>query len=68
MKRLIVVLALAALACGQVITDPAPMPTVQAVYVQVSEPLDTPTVIPTITVTAPPFGGNAQTIQGLPTP
>ena len=26
------------------------------------------TVTPTITVTAPPSGGNAPTIQGLPTP
>ena len=66
MSRFIIILLLASLACGQVITDPAPMPTVQAVYVQVSEPIDTPTVTPT--VTAPPNGGNAPTIQGLPTP
>lgn len=66
MIRFILVLALASLACGQVITDPAPLPTAQAVYVQVSEPLDIPIVTPT--VIAPPRGGNAPTIQGLPTP
>ncbi len=65
MKRLIVVLALAALACGQVINDPAPMPTVQSVNVQVSEPLDAqlPTVTPTVTAGTP-----APLIQTLPTP
>ncbi len=64
MKRLIVVLALAALACGQVITDPAPLPTAQAVYVQVSEPIDP---LPTVTVT-PHSGTPAPLIQTLPTP
>ena len=69
MKRLIVVLALAALACGQVITDPAPLPTAQAVYMQVSEPLDTPlpTVTPTVTATST-AGTPAPLIQTLPTP
>ncbi len=67
MKQLIVVLALAALACGQVINDPAPMPTVLSVNVQVLEPIDMllPTVTPPVTATV---GTPAPLIQSLPTP
>lgn len=66
MSRFIIILLLASLACGQVITDPAPMPTVQSVNVQVSEPLDPIlTVTPTMTATSVT---PAPLIQTLPTP
>jgi hypothetical protein len=68
MSRFIIILLLASLACGQVITDPAPLPTAQAVYVQVSEPLGPPsTVTPTVTATST-AGTPAPLIQTLPTP
>jgi len=59
-----VALAIASLACGQVVTDPAPLPTASLPnVVQWSEPIDPPTPMPTAT-----YEASTVRIQELPAP